>query len=448
MSLLRNIKRWWTDTMNSIGTNNIDMFYDSNLNTWYDIYFNNSPWRTGYIRGMNLAKAIVEEVVRTTLNEFNFVVEFENGTVDRNILNASDYIKNNYKNILNHLCVGGNVALKPYISNGKVGVTIVSQKDFRATYNSFDELVDIWFKNLVESKGKYYVLLENHKWNSDNTYAIHYELREAIYTNGYDDTKVPDTYGRQISLSECEETANLKDIVFDNIDKHLCHVIHLNNTLNSNKGQAIFADAITNIEDADRLLDMVLWEYEGGQLAIDADSSLFLSKNGRNYTMPAGKERLYRKLETTGDFNIKVFAPVLRDSNYWNGLNNLLRIIETNCGLSHGILSDPQNVDKTATEVISSNQRFYSTISYIRQRLMYATNYIMSSVDILSKKITPAFAQTGFSIKYDFEDGILTDSKAKFDEMITLLDKEIISLEEFREWYYSKYTKSKPKTGN
>lgn len=445
MGLFNNIKRWWTNTMNSIASNNVDMFYDSNVNTWYDIYFNNAPWRTGYVRGMNLAKAIVEEVVRTTLNEFDFEVETEN----KNILYTSDYIKSNYRNILSHLCVGGNVALKPYITNGRIGVTVVSQKDFKATFNSFDELVDIWFKNLVVSNGKYYVLLENHKWNSNNTYEIHYELHEAQYTNSYDDTKVPDTYGRLLSLTECEETANLKDIVFNNVNKHLCHVIHLNNTLNSNKGQAIFADAITNIEDADKQLDMILWEYEGGQLAIDADSSLFLGKNGKTYTMPAGKERLYRKLEPNDNsFNIETFAPALRDTNYWNGLNSLLRIIETNCGLSHGILSDPQNVDKTATEVISSNQRFYSTISYIRQRLMYATNYIIDSVDILSKKITPAFAQTGFSIKYDFEDGVLTDSKAKFNEMITLLDKEIITLEEFRGWYYSKYTKSKPITGN
>lgn len=444
MGLFDYMKRWWTNTM-SIGTNNSDMFYDENVNTWYDIYFNNATWLTGYIRGMNLPKSIVEEVVRTTLNEFDFKVE----TSNKNIISTSEYIKNNYRNILSHLCVGGNVALKPYITNGRVGVTIVGQKYFKATYNSFDELVDIWFKDLVKGKGKYYVLLENHKWNYDNTYEIHYELREALYTKGYDENSVPDTYGRILSLSECEETANLKDVVFTNIERHLCCVIPLNNTLNSKKGQAIFADAITNIEDADRLLDMVLWEYEGGQLAIDADSSLFLSKNGRNYTMPDGKERLYRKLEPNGNFNIETFAPELRDTNYWNGLNRLLRLIETSCGLSYGILSDPQNVDKTATEVISSNQRFYSTISYIRKRLKYATDYIIGSVDILSKQVTPAFAYTGFSIEYDFEDGILTNSKEKFNEMMTLLDKQLITSEQFMDWYYSKYTKSnKPITGN
>lgn len=446
MSLLDNIKRWWTNTMTSVGFNNSDMFYDENVNTWYDIYFNNASWLTGYVRGMNLAKSIVEEVSRTTLNEFNFEVKSE----DKNIVRTSEYIKNNYKNIVNHLCVGGNVALKPFITNSRVGVTIVSQKDFKATYNSFDELVDIWFKNLVKSKGKYYVLLENHKWNYDNTYEIHYELREALYTKGYDENSVPDTYGRILSLSECEETANLKDVMFSNIDKHLCCVIPLNNTLNSKKGQAIFADAITNIEDADRLLDMVLWEYEGGQLAVDADSQLFMTKGNKNYIMPAGKERLYRKLENTDNgFNIETFAPELRDTNYWNGLNRLLRLIETSCGLSYGILSDPQNVDKTATEVISSNQRFYSTISYIRDRLVYATNYIIGSVDVLSKQVTPAFIHTGFSIEYDFEDGILTNSKDKFDEMMALLDKQLITSEQFMDWYHSKYRKSnKPITGN
>lgn len=446
MSLFDYMKRWWTGTMTNAGHDYSDMFNDKNVNNWYDIYFNNAQWLTGYTRGMNLAKSIVEEVSRTTLNEFNFNIKSEN----KNIIRSGEYIKNNYRNIVNNLCVGGSVALKPYITNGRVGVTIVSQKEFKANYNSFDELVDIWFKNIIESKGKYYVLLENHKWNTDNTYVIHYELRRAEYIKGYDKNRIPDTYGREISLTECEETANLKDVVFENIDKHLCCVISLNNTLSSKKGQAIFADAITNIEDADKLLDMVLWEYEGGQLAIDADSQLFMTKGSKNYTMPAGKERLYRKLENTDNgFNIETFAPNLRDTNYWNGLNKLLRLIETSCGLSYGILSDPQNVDKTATEVISSNQRFYSTISYIRDRLVYLTNYIIDSVDILNKKVTPAFIHTGFSIEYDFEDGILTNSKDKFDEMMALLDKQLITSEQFMDWYHSKYRKSnKPITGN
>ena len=49
-----------------------------------------------------------------------------------------------------------------------------------------------------------------------------------------------------------------------------------------------------------------------------------------------------------------------------NGYNRIVQKIEFNCGLAYGTLSDPQVVDKTAEEIISSKQRSYATVKAIQ----------------------------------------------------------------------------------
>ena len=59
---------------------------------------------------------------------------------------------------------------------------------------------------------------------------------------------------------------------------------------------------------------------------------------------------------TSGDFYHE-FSPQLRQADFIAGLEEYKREIEFAVGLSYGDISNPQTVDKTATEVKSSKQR-------------------------------------------------------------------------------------------
>ena len=52
--------------------------------------------------------------------------------------------------------------------------------------------------------------------------------------------------------------------------------------------------------------------------------------------------------------------------------NNQMKLIEFACCLAYGTLSDPQNVDKTATEIKTSKQRSYTFVSDTQQALQTA----------------------------------------------------------------------------
>ena len=53
------------------------------------------------------------------------------------------------------------------------------------------------------------------------------------------------------------------------------------------------ADSARLIEEADKQFQRLMWEFEGGELAIDASTDAFKTKGGIP-ELPTGKERLYR----------------------------------------------------------------------------------------------------------------------------------------------------------
>ena len=134
--------------------------------------------------------------------------------------------------------------------------------------------------------------------------------------------------------------------------------------------------------------------------------------------LPHGKERLYRSMEYgVGEFNkaMETFSPEIRDSSLFNGLNNLLKRIEFNCNLSYGTISDPQSVDKTATEIMASKQRMYSSIKDMQNSLENALNdliYAMSAIGQLYK-----LCNGNYEVSYNWDDSIIVDKDKKLESM-------------------------------
>ena len=142
-------------------------------------------------------------------------------------------------------------------------------------------------------------------------------------------------------------------------------------------GVSVYSRAPELVEEADRRYSNICWEYEGTQLAIHIATSLLKYNNDRNkFEYPGGQERLYRNVEYNAGAAdkpfIDTFSPEIRDTALFNGFNNQLRLIEFACNLAYGTLSDPQNVDKTATEIKVSKQRSYTFVSDTQMALQKA----------------------------------------------------------------------------
>ena len=68
----------------------------------------------------------------------------------------------------------------------------------------------------------------------------------------------------------------------------------------------------------------------------------------------------------------------------FNGFNNQLKLVEFNCNLAYGTLSDPQSVDKTATEIKTSKQRSYVMVSDTQMALQDALEDLVYAMSFWS----------------------------------------------------------------
>ena len=430
--------------MTTLKTNNVeDKFYNQDIELWYDLYNqvkNKVVIFDDKTKGLNLPKAIIDEIVKASVNEFNFSIDSEN----KDLNYISKFISKNESLLITHLCIGGSVALKPYVEEKKIGVVVVPATNFKAEFDSFGELKSCLFKSVIEEGEKVFTLVEDHTYDKNNrVYRIDYSLYKTVSSSITNNSGM----GSQVPLSSCSETAKLNDfVVIEDVDKHLCVVKTLNNTIYNNVGQSAYAGAVSLINEAYKQFNRVLWEYEGGELAIQANAEYFhkvgSSNKKENYELPAGKKRLYVPMYgAPTEFSMETFAPQLRDSAYWVGFNNILRRIEFNCGLSYGVLSDANDKEMTATEIISSKQRFYITISTIRDILKELISEMVENVATLSSILNFGLVKTDYTLDFDIEDGILTTTKEQIEEKLLLLTNGIITVDEFKDWYFKRVSK-------
>ena len=85
-----------------------------------------------------------------------------------------------------------------------------------------------------------------------------------------------------------------------------------------------------------------------------------------------------------------------------------MKRIEFQCGLAYGTLSDPQNVDKTATEIMASKQRSYSTVKSIQHALQVALDDLLYAMNAYADlyQLAPAGSYTAV---YNWDDSIVND---------------------------------------
>ncbi len=234
-----------------------------------------------------------------------------------------------------------------------------------------------------------------------------------------------DTIEEWAELDEETTIKNVKSPLFGYFKTPFANTIDTTSPL----GVSVYSRAIKLIEEADKQFSRILWEYEGSELAIDADvTTLQQSKVNEKLKLPKLKERLFRATGQNKDGSsfYNVFSPEIRDSSLFNGLNNILKRIEFNCGLAYGTISDPQMIEKTAEEIKTSKQRSYSTVTDIQGSLEDALNDTIYAMDVLTTLYH--LAPLGkYETSHEWDDSILVDAKSEQSIMMQEVNSGIIN---------------------
>lgn len=380
------------------------------IDLWAKMYKNEPPWKEKSIKLCGLPAAIAGEFARLVTLELKTEVT------------GNDFINEEYQAVVSDIrkyteyaCAKGGLAMKPYASEGHIEVDMVQADRFFPTkFNSRGVTAAVFAESLTVGK-KVYTRLEYHQ-HEGTMYHIN---NKAFVKQDLDNVEV---LGKEVPLTAVPEWANLQEeVTLKNVKMPLFAYFKIPNANNvddtSPLGVSVYSRAINDIKEADNQWTRLLWEFEGSELAIDADITLFKKDDKGNYEFPKGKDRLFRMMDLDDNAEkYKVFAPAIRDENLINGFNAILRRIEFNVGLAYGTLSDPNTVDKTAEEIKASKQRSYSTVSDIQKSLQTALEQLVYAMDVMAQ-LSGLSGRKKYEMSFDWDDSIVIDKEQELASM-------------------------------
>ena len=381
------------------------------IDLWAKMYKNEPPWKEKNIKLCGLPAAIAGEFARLVTLELKTEVT------------GNDFINEEYQAVVSDIrkyteyaCAKGGLAMKPYASEGHIEVDMVQADRFFPTkFNSRGEVTAAVFAESLTVGKKVYTRLEYHQ-HEGTMYHIN---NKAFVKQDLDNVEV---LGKEVPLTAVPEWANLQEeVTLKNVKMPLFAYFKIPNANNvddtSPLGVSVYSRAINDIKEADNQWTRLLWEFEGSELAIDADITLFKKDDKGNYEFPKGKDRLFRMMDLDDNAEkYRVFAPAIRDENLINGFNAILRRIEFNVGLAYGTLSDPNTVDKTAEEIKASKQRSYSTVSDIQKSLQTALEQLVYAMDVMAQ-LSGLSGRKKYEMSFDWDDSIVIDKEQELASM-------------------------------
>lgn len=400
------------------------------LREWEELYTNESAWLKGDTISLELASEISSEIARLITNGGKSWIS---GSP------RAEYLQKQYSGFMTRIrrdtefaCALGGIVFKPYLIGNQIKVDSVTADRFLpVSFDSDGEITAAVFQDRQTVEKNFYTRLEYHSLDT----------RSGIYTvvNRAFISKNPYSLGRECSLQDVPQWSGYTpEMVIRDVERPLFAYFRMpaanNIDFNSPLGMSCYKKAAEEIRQADQHWERIMWEYQGSELAVMADQSMFRVEKGRS-VIPKGKRRLFEVLHS-GDENLfKEFSPAIRDISLFNGLNRILQRIEFNCDLAYGTISDPQTVEKTAEEVRSGKERSRSSMKEKQQALESTLKHliwIFNEYADYYRLAPPGKCETVF----EWGEGVSIDRDKEFARQFQLVTAGKLKAEKLIAWYF------------
>ena len=414
------------------------------IQRWRDEYGGKANWLNHNRQSLKLPALIASEMATLVTLEAKINIS-GSARADWLMEQFMPVIINLHTNV-EYACAMGGIVMKPYRDGKRIAVDYIQADDFYpVAFNSRGEITAAVFIERKHVSNAVYSRVEYHALNG-TTYTITNECYR-----GHSETDL----GQLVSLSEVDEWRDIQpSVTIKNMSFPLFAYfrIPLGNVIDTKSplGISVYAKAEDNIKEADLQYQRLLWEFEGGEMAIDASVDAFKTDKAGNPELPAGKERLYRMNDLdqrSGSPAIfQSYSPTLRDASYINGLNEVLCKIEDQVALARGTLSDRVRETRTATEIKYSRQRSYATVTAIQTALGMALEQLVRAMDATATLYGLA-PEGDYSVSCLWDDSVVTDADTERQRDMQEVRDGLMKKWEYRmKWYGEDEDKAKAMT--
>lgn len=407
------------------------------INLWAEMYEGRPPWKNDEIKTLNLPASIAGEIARLVTMEMKVQVsgspmaDYLNDQLSGCIVRSRQYTE--------YACAKGGIALKPYVipDEGKIGISVVQPEDFYPTkFDSNGEITGAMFPDQKIIGNKKYTRIEWHDLDGKS-----YHIRNKVFVTEVSevDDRNDNVLGKEVELADVPGWDSIEpEVEIQNIEKPLFAYFKMpmsnNIELRSPLGVSVYAKAADVLKEADKQWSNILWEYEATQAAVFGDEDVFVTDERGNIKLEGRDKRLFRSFEGLEE-KLKEYNPNIRDTSLFNGLDKILKQVEFQCSLAYGTISDPQNTDKTATEVKQSKQRSFSLVCDIQKSFQSSHENLIYAMYTLA--LLYELAPDGeYETMFDFDDSIIVDRDVEFSRLMQMAAAKMIRPEVVTSWYF------------
>ena len=401
------------------------------IELWSKMYRGEAPWNGKKILSAGIAGGIAAEVAKL------ITIEFRASAEGSELIAAQleRRLKPSIRQFSEYGLAKGSLIIKPVAAgNGLTTQFIQADRFFPISYDSSGEMTGCVLVDQIRREKKIYTRLEIHTI-SDGVLTVE-NRAYCSTTDGTLGTRCTlESVDSWAGYSESESFTGISKLPFGMFK---CPIA--NQLGESPLGASVFSRAVEHIMEADRRYSDICWEYEAKQAAVHvAESMLKYDKANDSYIMPDGSDRLYRALQYNVGASdkplIDVYSPEIRSSAYFDGFNAQLRMIEFDCSLAYGTISDPNTVDKTATEIEASKQRSYTLVSDCQAAMETALRDWADGA-LFWLRLYGLERSSSVELSIDWGDSILANPQEERKQDIQDVSLGAMSLLEYRmKWY-------------
>ena len=401
---------------------------------WQAIFHGRPDWRSGKRpRTLNLAAASTQYLARLVCAELR--VELGGSKRGKWLADAvNSQVLPQLPMAVQQAMAGGCVALKPYVQDGELRLEWLRADQFYPVeLEASGQVSKAVFLSFVHDQKTDYLRAEFHRFE-DGLYRI---SSCAFECDGNGCPKRP------VNLDKIPQWADIpEEIAIENLEKPLFAIWRMpfaNTVDGSAEAVSLYAAGAQTLEDIDRLYNDYCFEFlSARRKMILREDALRLRSDG-SPVLPHSEqaEDVYLPLDLPGDSApFGDYTPKIRENDYRNAINQLLRLYEMQCGVSSGTFSLDEKGALTATEVLSQDRKTYYAVAEIQQQGRVALEDLVSAMDALCD-LYGIGGDGDWKLNIQFGDSLFEDCGTEFERRRKLVEMGM-KPELLLAWYFGK----------